>query len=172
VPGYAPVIPGSTISFTAAGWIDAGDPVELDRPNTVRRADGTGVCVGIAGNAAEVDGTVTVHIIAPVHEAPAEGDVAVGDMLRASVVMGRQVAVVTDPVNDQAIGVALTGAADREAPARRAPPARPALPGRPPSSSATSASSPPHCPRTGSSWRAPWRPATRTPTTRWSSGRA
>jgi hypothetical protein len=128
VADYAPVfLPGLTATFTAAGTLTGGDPVEVAGSNTVQKATagdtniGSFKCIGVVTHDAAAGARVTVIMDRVVHEGTAEGAINAGDQLMASSVAGHQVvaapAVSSGPskadvqVSRAIIGIALTTAA-------------------------------------------------------------
>lgn len=120
---YAPVLlPGLTGTFSAAGPVTGGDPVEVAGSGTVQKTTaGTACYIGIAASDAAVGALVTVIMDRVVHEGPADGPVNARDQLIASPAAGRQVktlpAAATATAADinaarAVIGVALITAAD------------------------------------------------------------
>ena len=130
MPDYAPVLlPGLTGTFTAAGPITAGDPVEVAGSSTVQRTTagpsaglGSAKYIGIAGQDALSGSRLTVIMDRVVHEGAADGAVNAGDQLMSSSTAGRQVKTVPATGGspgkadvDQSrviIGIAITTAAD------------------------------------------------------------
>jgi hypothetical protein len=130
VPDYAPVLlPGLTGTFTAAGPLAGGDPVEIAGSGTVQKTTagpsaglGSAKYIGIAAQDALAGARCTVVMDRVVHEGAADGAINAGDQLQSSTVAGRQVKTVAPTGGspgksdvDQArviIGIALTTAAD------------------------------------------------------------
>lgn len=120
---YTPVwLPGLTGTFTAAGAITGGDPVEVAGSGTVQKVAGLASAkyVGVAGADAKTGEPVTVIMARVVHEGLADGAVNAGDQLTASPVAGRQVAALPAATGATAgdinaaravVGIALTTAA-------------------------------------------------------------
>jgi hypothetical protein len=124
MPEYSPVfLPGLTVTFTAAGNITGGDPVEIAGSGTVQKVTAAGSLkyAGVAGHDAPAGLPVTVILDRVVHEGTADGSINAGDQLTASPRPGRQVttlipaAAATAADINQAravIGVAMISAAD------------------------------------------------------------
>jgi hypothetical protein len=129
VADYAPVfLPGLTATFTAAGTLIGGDPVEVAGSNTVQKTTagdtniGSFKCIGVATHDATAGSRVTVIMDRVVHEGTAEGAINAGDQLMASSLAGHQViaapvvsggapAKADVQVSRAIIGIALTTAA-------------------------------------------------------------
>lgn len=120
MPSYTPVYaPGAAYSSTASAAITGGQLVEVTGSGTVGPAGAQSLkVVGVAAFDAASGARVTVHRVAPIHEATASGAVTAGDQLVSAA--GGQVA--TLPAASAAlagdinaarsvIGVALTSAA-------------------------------------------------------------
>jgi len=112
---YFPVNnPATNYSFTAAGPVTGGDPLEFTGTGTgdgqVQRAASGSRYAGIAGSDAATGAKFSVYVGCAVFYGPAEGTVASGDKLAASTVPGRQVK--TAPPGAEVIGKAFGSAAD------------------------------------------------------------
>jgi len=111
---YTPVyLPGEVISLTASGTISPGDPVEVSGNATVAKVAGSNSpkCVGIAGNAALVNGRVTVFARSTVHEGKADGTVTAGDVVAASPTANRQVITLAPMATNADVGAAFSQSA-------------------------------------------------------------
>lgn len=94
MPDYTPVLlPGLTGTFTAAGPLAGGDPVEVAGSGTVQKVAGPATLkyVGVAAHDAIAGAHVTVIVDRVIHEGPADGPVNAGDQLAASPAAGCQV---------------------------------------------------------------------------------
>ena len=112
---YFPVSnPATNYTFTAAGPVTGGDPLEFTGTGTgdgqvQRAADGTRYA-GIASTDTAAGHSLAVYVGHAVFYGPAEGTVTAGDQLAASTVPGRQVK--TAAPGAQVIGEAFGSAAD------------------------------------------------------------
>ena len=112
---YFPVSnPALNYTFTAAGAVTGGDPLEFTGTGTgdgqVQRAASGARYAGIAGADTAAGHTLTVYVGHAVFNGPAEGAVTAGDQLAASTVPGRQVKTATPGA--QVIGEAFGSATD------------------------------------------------------------
>jgi hypothetical protein len=118
---YAPVfIPGTAITSMLTtdenspgyGAVLAGDHLEIAvRSGEVQRAAAASPAyIGIAGFDCDPGKLITIIAGKIVHQGPAEGDIAVRDMVAPSGTDGFQVTATADPV--EAIGIAMNTAPD------------------------------------------------------------
>jgi hypothetical protein len=112
---YFPVSnPATNYTFTAAGPVTGGDPLELTGSGSgdgqVQRAASGARYAGIAGKDTASGQTLSVYVGCAVFYGPAEGTVTAGDLLTQSLVPGRQVK--TAPPGAEVIGKAFGNAAD------------------------------------------------------------
>ena len=112
---YFPVSnPATNYTFTAAGPVSGGDPLEFTGTGTgdgqVQRAAAGARYAGIASTDTAAGHSLAVYVGNDVFYGPAEGSVTAGDQLAASAVPGRQVKTATS--GDQVIGRAFGSATD------------------------------------------------------------
>ena len=124
MPDYTPVIiPGLTVTFTAATAVTGGDPVEVAGSGLVQAcaAPGSPRYVGVAAADTAAGLLVTVFSDRVLHEGLADGPVTAGDQVMASSVPGRQVTAAPAPAvdvggtfNETTINAALNAALQAE----------------------------------------------------------
>jgi hypothetical protein len=87
--------PATNYTFTAAGPVTGGDPLEFTGTSTgdgqVQRAAAGSRYAGIAAHDATTGASLPVYVGNATFYGPAEGAVTAGDLLAASLVPGRQV---------------------------------------------------------------------------------
>lgn len=110
---YTPIhLPGHSITLTAGAAITGGQVVHVTGVNTVGPAAAASIkTVGVAAHDAASGAKVVVVGGRVVHETTAQGAVTAGDLLKVGTVAG-SVAAIGAGTYDQAVGVALTTAAD------------------------------------------------------------